>query len=123
MYRRTYLSRTPEENKKWFELAGRELTASEWRTKMGLAKWDLVWVTGGFELAVFELAWFYYCFHNEFFSCHPNNDFIFKIQVVSRAVGPLERDEKSDKVDVKIMSTTFAALWKILFVSYAYAQG
>ena len=72
---------------------------------------------------MFELAWFYYCFLNEFFSCHPNNDFIFKIQVVSRAVGLLESDEKSDKVDVKIMSTTFAALWKILFVSYAYTQG
>ena len=49
---------------------------------------------------MFESAWFYYCFHNEFFSCHPNNDFIFKIQVVSRAVGLLESDEKV----IKLMS-------------------
>ena len=49
---------------------------------------------------MFESAWFYYCFHNEFFSCHPNNYFIFKIQVVSRAVGLLESDEKV----IKLMS-------------------
>ena len=49
---------------------------------------------------MFESAWFYYCFHNEFFSCHPNNDFIFKNQVVSRAVGLLESDEKV----IKLMS-------------------
>nr|XP_058961573.1 uncharacterized protein LOC131788501 [Pocillopora verrucosa] len=32
------------------------------------------------------------------------------------------RVTESDKVDVKIMSTAFAALWKILFVSHIYAQ-
>ena len=50
-----------------------------------------------------------------------NNDFILKTQVVRRAVGLLESDGK--KVDVKIMFTAFAALWKILFVSHIYAQG
>ena len=47
MYRRNYLSRTPEENKKWFELAGRELTASEWRTNWAERNGILFELLGG----------------------------------------------------------------------------
>ena len=47
MYRRTYLSRTLEENKKWFELAGRELTDSELRTKWAERNGILFELLGG----------------------------------------------------------------------------
>ena len=96
MYRRTYLSRTLEENKKWFELAGRELTDSELRTKWAERNGILFELLGGLSQLCSSQRGSPIVFTVNFQQSSPVNDnhFILKIQVVSRAVGLLESQEK-----------------------------